>query len=74
MDDLVRAADRVDVAGARDALDFRFDRMGHALQFVGALVAGFAPKRHGNDRYIVDTHRLDQRLQDATPGGLPVLV
>ena len=74
MHDVVGPADRVNVARARNALDLGFDRVRDTLQFVRAALLVFSPQRHRHGRHIVDALRLNQRLQYAAAGRLPVLV
>ncbi len=70
---LVGTADRVDVAGARHALDLGLDGVRDLPELVGAALRIPGPERHAQDRHVVDALRLDQRLQDADvrPGASP---
>ncbi len=67
-------ADGLDLARTRHTLQFGLDRVRHAQQVGSADDRIFAPQRRGEDRYVVDTLRLDQWCADAGANGQPVLV
>jgi hypothetical protein len=66
MDDLLRAADGVDIASARHALDL--------FQFLGGTFRILGPKGSRDDGHVVDALGLHDRWQDAEVLRAPVLV
>ena len=74
MHDVVGPADGVDVACSGYALDLGLERVRHALQLVRAACLAVSPQRDRDSRDIIDTFRLDQRLQHPAVGRQPVLV
>ncbi len=74
VDDLLRAADGVDIPGARYPLDLRLQRVSHFFQFLGAAFRVLGPERRGNDGHVVDALGLHDGWQDAEILRPPVLV
>ncbi len=74
MHDVVGSADRVDIARSRHALDFSLERMGNALQFMGAPLLILRPQRQGDRGNVIDAFRFDDRLQHTGARRHPVLV
>ena len=72
--DALRAADRVDVARALDALEFGLERVRNHEQVVGPAFLVLCPQRRGHDRNVVDPLGLDERRHDAEARRPPVLV
>ncbi len=58
----VGRSDRVDVAGAGDALELGFQRMRHLRQLGGATCGVIGPQGQCQHRHIIDAHRGHQRL------------
>ncbi len=62
--DALRAADRVDVACTGHALDLSLDRVRNLPRLVRAAFRILGPERQRDDRNIVDTFWLHQRLRE----------
>jgi|GEM_PF-4829146 len=72
--DVIRSADRIDVARALDAQQLSFDGMCDLAQLVAAATRIGCPQRERDDRNIVDALGLDERLQYAQVLRPPVLM
>src|SRR6185369_10200141 len=70
--DVAWAANRIDVARPRNALQFDFGRVRDLLELVRAAIRIRGPERQRDDRHVVDAAWLDDRLADAEIRRQPV--
>ncbi len=64
-DDAGGGANGVDIPGAVDPFQLRFDGVGHLAQLIGPGGGVVGTQRQGDDRHVIDTLRFDNRLPHA---------